>query len=880
MPLVRTWAFVPMVLFLILAAGQIVPLPQEIVAKISPNTVATKTRLLADLPDSGALLKTMTLSFYPPATRQMLKVVLAACVVFVVVSNTFRKPQQIMRLLLAVAIIGTATALFALGQDIAGGKQVFFQIYPVKRYRADAGPFVNHNNFAQFMNLSIGAGLGLILVHLKKAEGHRRHRRRSLPSILKKLGEPEYAIVRYLAGMVALGAISIFLSRSRGGMISMLGSFAATAVLVSIKDRGRGGLGWILSLLGLLVFVGLLYAGFDMAYDRLATLKDPERAAAGRFQVNKDVLERLAPEYRAVGVGLGSHEMVYPMVSRREGAGTVGHVENEYVQLIEEMGVAGCALAGLFLIFVLSWYLRAIFSGKRSIQAAAFGLGFGLLAVMIHSASDFGQRLPANACLSAAFCGLLLGLYRIAAGKGHASADEEEPEGNPDAIEQGEQEEPEAKPAKNWPRRSRLGAMVGLMMLGLGGAVAVAAWGWVIKDASGAAKGEGYWKKAVAEESRLSRENWMGTDADYVRLLNYAAGAAEAQPDNVLYKYWLNTYRWCAISRELDPQTGQIILTEESMGYTRRIVDELNATRALCPTYGPAWFMAGQLELQILGNPIGEKHIQMGCDLAPNHPTVRFIVGRINARAGKWDAAMAEFEEALKLGHPLREVIELLVYEFDRPDLALKAADQDARGLLDLANILIKAGRAPTTGQSWIGALAEDGLEMVFNKADKIDRTWLPADPKGDRLMRLANAMAEMIGPPPEDEGEAPATKAMMSRLQQRLCAAVARRRANGLLAEWSKQPDAPAWVFGALGDAAARDQEWPKAIEQYQRALALSYNSVEYHFTLAQALDKNGQTEKAIHEARICLRLSPDNASAKWLIGRLSTKPTTRVSR
>ena len=38
---------------------------------------------------------------------------------------------------------------------------------------------------------------------------------------------------------------------------------------------------------------------------------------------------------------------------------------------------------------------------------------FGLIAIAIHSATDFGQRLPANGCLTATFCGLIIAMSRL-----------------------------------------------------------------------------------------------------------------------------------------------------------------------------------------------------------------------------------------------------------------------------------------------------------------------------------------------------------------------------------------------------------------------------------------------------------------------------------
>jgi len=100
--MVWSWAYVPIGLFLFVAVLQLVPLSAQLVSIISPNTAALKTELLGDLPDTETLLKSMSLSFYPNATKHDLRLVLTVVAVFVVVLNVFRRPDQVKRLLMAI----------------------------------------------------------------------------------------------------------------------------------------------------------------------------------------------------------------------------------------------------------------------------------------------------------------------------------------------------------------------------------------------------------------------------------------------------------------------------------------------------------------------------------------------------------------------------------------------------------------------------------------------------------------------------------------------------------------------------------------------------------------------------------------------------------
>ena len=91
-----TWGYIPMAIFILIAVAQVMPVPSSWLRLVSPNTVAVKTDLLGDLPKAQQVLAHTTVSFYPRATQHNLRLVLAVAAVFVVVLNTYGRPEQIM----------------------------------------------------------------------------------------------------------------------------------------------------------------------------------------------------------------------------------------------------------------------------------------------------------------------------------------------------------------------------------------------------------------------------------------------------------------------------------------------------------------------------------------------------------------------------------------------------------------------------------------------------------------------------------------------------------------------------------------------------------------------------------------------------------------
>jgi len=649
--LVWTWAYVPIGLLLLVVILQLVPLPSSVVNAISPHTAATKTKLLDDLPNAPDHLKTMTLSFYPLATKHDLRLLLAAVVVFVVVLNVYRRRDQVKRLLGAVAIIGGGVALLALAQDLVGNGKIYWAV-PTVGEKAHGGPFICHSHYGQFMNLSIGAALGLLLVKLHEAF---RHGPVAVADIVERLGSPSLRVAWYLAGMAILGAATIFVSLTRGGMVSLLiaGGFTTLALASRRALKGRG---WIMMLLALGAFICVLYVGFEAVYERLATLRD-RHTYQGRWQILND-LSASFTRFPLFGTGLGTHEVVYPMFDRSTSPAVAAHAENEYAQAAEEMGILGLGFLLLFLGIVWRSYVHNVRRLRFATRSAAFGLGFGLLAVMIHSFSDFGQHLPANNCLTAVTCALLIGLATV------GRSGERQP---------------------RW--RSGLSRLAPLRVFAVPCVAAV--WAWALLGANSARCAEAHWKKARALEGYLRQNDWLGTNQDYATLISHAAAAADCQPGNVHYRHWLNVYRWRSISRVTDPQTGQVVVTPRTLEFTRRIVDELHKARALCPTFGATYCVVGQLEKFILGQSVGADHIRTGYALAPCDPTAAYVAGLLDAAAGQADASLPKFRRSLALdGRLMRDVIDVYIRQINRPDLAVAIARDNTAWLFHVANVL------------------------------------------------------------------------------------------------------------------------------------------------------------------------------------------------
>jgi tetratricopeptide (TPR) repeat protein len=511
---------------------------------------------------------------------------------------------------------------------------------------------VNHSHFSQFMNLSIGAALGLMLARLHEEFAGQPLR---LPGLIARLGEAELRPVWYLGGMIVLGAITIFISLSRGGMIALLIAGAFTALMIASK-RSLKGRGWIMFCVALAAFVCVLYVGFDAVYERMATLQQLNEYKS-RWQILSDLTVSVT-RFPSVGTGLGTHEVVYPMFDRSTIPDLAAHAENEYAQVAEETGIAGLTIVLLFLGIVGWSYARCVRRIRIPIRSAAFGLGLGLLAILIQSLSDFGQHLPANACLTAVTCALLIRLRRMVRSSSSAKSDY-------------------GFITRLWPLR----AVAAVAVVGV--------WAWALVGANAARSAEASWSDAVQVEAQIRNQQWLASNEAYAALLEPAVAATEAEPDNVKYRHWLNVYRWNAIRRVRDPRTGLVILTPETRDFSEQIVDNLNQARTLCPTFGATYCVAGQIEKFVLDEPIGADHIRTGYRLAPCDATACFAAGMLDVVEGKPEASVDKFQRSRKLDSGFAtDIIDVYLLQAKRPDLAMAFAEDDIRCLFQVADRL------------------------------------------------------------------------------------------------------------------------------------------------------------------------------------------------
>lgn len=619
---VWTWSLLPIGLFASVASLQLLPLPASALALLSPDAAS----MWGSVPATAG--GPATLSLYPHATLRSLQLLLVPVVLFIVALHLAEDSRRLLRVLTAISIIGLLVAVLALAQIATGTTDIYWR-FPVPSGRATGGPFVNRGHFAQFINLSLGASIGLLLAMLARGAAGSRW-------------------FWMLAAAIVVQVVAVPLSLSRGGVVALGVAMLVAAVLMARYGR-QGARAPIIAAIMLAAVVVAVYFGYDAIHGRFA---GPD-ALGGRDRMLRDMTALMA-RYPVLGTGFGSFQVVFPMVDTAATGLVATHAENEYAQVLVEVGGVGLAIVVAFVVMTLVRLLRVVRSPHPALSAAAVGIAFGLVAAIVHSFSDFGQHMPAVAGLSAVLCGLIWCTRST------------------DTARQGAAEP--SPPSRRTPAVAGVAVMVGLTAAAFASAIS-------LNDARLA---DGHWQRVAALEQALATDAWnSGNEDDFAALITQAQAASNLQPRNVQYRYGLNALRWRSVGRFYAEGS------EPHTRFARRIVPELHDTRRLCPTFGPPVSLAGQIEAFVLEEPAGAEHIRLGYKLAPTDAAACFAAGRLAVRDADWPLSLSAFGRAIKID-PRRTASIVSIYKdlSDRADLAIELVRDQPEQLLQIATEL------------------------------------------------------------------------------------------------------------------------------------------------------------------------------------------------
>lgn len=262
-----------------------------------------------------------------------------------------------------------------------------------------SGTFVNRNHMAGYLEMTLACAIGLLLA-LRENRAFRWHHLAGL------LIGPKAWMRLALVIMV----IALVMTHSRMGNAAFFTSLLVVGgvfTLLTPTNRLRNAL-ILVSVLAVDLLVISQWFGLEELQSRLVATQIEDQVIDGevvrRENVSRDdVVVYALPQLRerpVAGFGAGSFETSFQRFPGRDITGLFDHAHNDYLQFAIEYGLVGVLPLAGFVIFGLWHGVRALMD-TQSVYRSGVGTGalMGLVALLIHSFTDFNLQIPANAAL-------------------------------------------------------------------------------------------------------------------------------------------------------------------------------------------------------------------------------------------------------------------------------------------------------------------------------------------------------------------------------------------------------------------------------------------------------------------------------------------------
>jgi O-antigen ligase/tetratricopeptide (TPR) repeat protein len=395
---------------LCLSVFQLIPLPAGLVSLLSPARAEAHRVLVPEsLERIGPEDPEATRAAFIPLTadssltKHFLADLFLCLAVYLVARNWLATRGSIRRMAAVMAANGVALALYSLAQLFLSNGLIYWT-YPLS---TAFGPFVCRNHYPFYAYLTLGLTVGLLLNQAKSEYSTVTGKglTRAFQTLVAWLGNVSTSLgAVLLLAAAAIIAVSIPFSLSRGGVLTLVAAGTFAAFVATGAGLNRNSLAGVTAagLVAAAVLGVAAWVGWGPIEKRF--LSGDEVLIDNRSDLWADAA-RLVSRYPIFGCGNNAYLRVEPTV-RRPNRDLLTNlvndsVHNEYLEALVEGGPLRFAATLLLAIAPVAAAVGAYRRlQSRSVGSIALGMAFGLFAVAVHSAFDFGIHLPAVALLA------------------------------------------------------------------------------------------------------------------------------------------------------------------------------------------------------------------------------------------------------------------------------------------------------------------------------------------------------------------------------------------------------------------------------------------------------------------------------------------------
>lgn len=375
---------------------QVVPFPPALIGKISPATFELYTRSVW-LAEPGTWA---TFSLYPKGTVSQFLRLSSYAGAYLLATQLLSDSDRLKKTVHLLSIFAAALAFLSIMQHLVPNGKIYW-IRELTQGGIPFGPYVNRNHFAGLMGMLLP--IVMVLFLLSRPSSPEVSFRKRLSDILDRSLRNIHLLLGCSAILVAL---SIFLSLSRGGILSLCVSVALLGFLLSRRvgtPKGR----LLLAATVIIILYAVGWFGWTPIFERFRSIRTLQGDISElRLDIWKDSLGMIR-DFPLTGTGAGSFMHVYPAYRTIRSGGIADHAHNDHLELLTDGGIIGAGLFAWFIAAVLKHSYQAFLTRKDPYARHLFaGSLAGISAFLLHGLTDFNFSVGANGL----YLFLLLGL--------------------------------------------------------------------------------------------------------------------------------------------------------------------------------------------------------------------------------------------------------------------------------------------------------------------------------------------------------------------------------------------------------------------------------------------------------------------------------------
>ena len=298
-----------------------------------------------------------------------------------------------------LAIFATLLGVTAILQQFTSGNKIYwFYETPASFF----GPYFNNNHFAGLMEMIFPVIFALFLFY--KPSVSYPSIRENIVEFFSQIRTSEHILLGFSSLLVAL---SVFLSLSRGGTVSLCISSGLCFLLIARKQGPFRSSGITVVLLIFLLLISVGWFGWKPIFKEFENIRNDK----GEITENRPIYWKDSvtafKDFPITGTGMGTFGNIYPKYQSKSFGRRLTHAHNDYLEFLVNGGMVGFLLFFGIPITIICKSFK-VFLKRREAYSIYIYIGSicGIIAILLHSITDFNLQIGANGLYLFFLCGL------------------------------------------------------------------------------------------------------------------------------------------------------------------------------------------------------------------------------------------------------------------------------------------------------------------------------------------------------------------------------------------------------------------------------------------------------------------------------------------